>query len=380
MADMWDTSCLDWESRIMSGRSLVPHFPGLNQAEAAKAVRIFNRLKLPDVIGTPTLEKAMGDWFRDIVAALFGSYDTQTDRRAIQEVFTAVPKKNSKSTGAAAIMVTAAIINRRPEAELLLIAPTKEIADISFRQASGMVKGDPDLANLFHLQRHIRTITHRESGAMMQIKAADTDAITGVKATFILIDETHVFASKAHAADVFVELRGALASRPDGFLMQITTQSKTPPAGVFRSELHSARRVRDGKQKLPLLPIIYELPKSIEEEWFTPENMSRVNPNLGRSVNVDFLNRELAKAQEEGPAQLALFASQHANKEIGLALQSDTWAGALHWKEQGDKELTLETILEVSDVIVVGIDGGGFQHTCALSRTRFRSRQFRRRR
>lgn len=364
---MWDTSCLDWRERIMSGRSLVPTFPLLNHDEAAKAVRVFNRLRLPDVIGAPLLADAIGDWFRDIVTALFGSYDPLTNRRAIQEVFCAIPKKNSKSTGAAAIMVTAAIVNRRPAAELVLIAPTKEVADIAFKQAAGMIKLDADLASLFHPQRHIRTITHRVSGAVIQIKAADTDAITGGKATFTLIDETHVFASKAHAADVFVELRGALASRPDGFLMQITTQSKRPPAGVFRAEIHRARRVRDGLQRLPLLPVIYELPEHEAENWRTPENMARVNPNLGRSVDRAFLTRELETAEQEGPEALALFASQHANKEIGLALHSDRWAGADYWEDQADDTLTLDDLLARSEVVVVGIDGGGLDDLLGLA-------------
>ncbi len=363
---MWDTSCLDWEQRLLAGRSLVPDFPLINPDEAAKAVRVFNRLRLPDVIGRPTLGEATGDWFRDIVAALFGSYNPVTHRRAIQEVFLLVPKKNAKSTGAAAVMVSAAILNRRPEAELLLIAPTKEIADISFRQAAGMINADEALKVLFHPQRHIRTITHRKSGAMIQVKAADTDAITGVKATFILIDETHVFASKSRAADVFVELRGALAARPDGFLFQISTQSKTPPAGVFKQELDSARKVRDGGLQLPLLPVIYELPASAVKQWKLPENMALVNPNLGRSVNVEFLTRELAKAEGQGAEALALFASQHANKEIGLALRSDRWAGADFWEAQADPTLTLERLLERSEVVVTGIDGGGLDDLLGL--------------
>ncbi|SMF83266.1 Phage terminase-like protein, large subunit, contains N-terminal HTH domain [Azospirillum oryzae] len=364
----WNTACLDWEDRILSGRSLVPDLP-LNQEEAAKAIRIFNRLRLPDVIGTPLLADATGDWFRDIVAALFGSYDPVTHRRAIQEVFLLVPKKNGKSTNAAAVMVTAAIINRRPEAELLLVAPTKEIADISFRQAAGMIRADEALKKLFHPQRHIRTITHRISGAAIKIVAADTDAVTGAKATFILIDETHVFASKSRAADVFVELRGALAARPDGFLFQISTQSKTTPAGVFKSELGTARRVRDGEQSLPLLPVIYELPARVAEGkgWTRSENMGLVNPNLGRSVNTDFLVRELGKAEREGPDALALFASQHLNVEIGLNLRSDRWAGADHWEARGDKSLTLEAILERSDVVVAGIDGGGLDDLLGLA-------------
>ena len=365
---MIDTSCLDWQARMLAGQPLVPDLP-LNEVEASRALRIFNRLRLPDVIGQPTLAEATGPWFSRIVEALFGSYDPETNRRAIQEVFCLIPKKNGKSTNAAAVMVTAAIINRRPNAELLLIAPTKEIADISFRQAAGMIKADPELAKLFHPQRHIRTITHRISGAVIQIKAADTDAITGVKATFILIDETHVFANKAHAADVFVELRGALAARPDGFLFQISTQSKAPPAGVFARELRRARDVRDGLVKLPLLAVIYEMPPDIlaAKGWRDPSTFRLVNPNMGRSVDTDFLLREMATAERDGPEQLALFASQHLNVEIGMGLRSDRWAGADYWHDVGDKTLTLDALLARSEVAVVGIDGGGLDDLLGLA-------------
>ncbi|MBB2965222.1 phage terminase large subunit-like protein [Methylobacterium sp. R2-1] len=79
----------------------------------------------------------------------------------IQEFFWLVPKKNSKSSGAAAIMVTVLIVNRRPLAEALLVAPTKEIANIAYKQAWGIIQADPELAKLFHGQHHVRTITHR---------------------------------------------------------------------------------------------------------------------------------------------------------------------------------------------------------------------------
>ena len=66
----WNTSCLDWEERLLDGRSLVPELP-LYEAEASRALRMFKRLRLPDVIGTPTMEDACGPWFFPIVAALF---------------------------------------------------------------------------------------------------------------------------------------------------------------------------------------------------------------------------------------------------------------------------------------------------------------------
>jgi phage terminase large subunit-like protein len=357
---MWDTSCLDWKERILDGKRLIPELP-LFEDQAAKALRIFKRLRVPDIIDSPTYGEVCRDWVFDLVAAIFGSYDERARRRILREFFVMLPKKNGKSSIAAAIIVTAAIMNVRPEAELLLIAPTKKIADIAYKQAAGIIRLDRELTKLFHPQTHQRTITHRLSLAAIIIKAADTDVITGSKATFILIDETHVFAEKSKANEVFIEIRGSLASRPDGFLLQITTQSKRPPTGVFLQELATARDVRDGKLSLPLLPVLYELPHEIcaNGGWKNPKYWPLVNPNLGASVDEAFLQDELTKAERDGAAQLALIASQHFNVQIGMGLRSDGWAGAIVWERGIEIGLDLDEILRRCEVVAVGIDGGG---------------------
>lgn len=356
----WDTSCRDWEDKLLSGLPPIPDLP-LFEEQAALALRCFKRLHLPDVIGTPRMGDAAGEWFFKIVRALFGAYDIEANRRMIQELFLLVPKKNMKSTGAAGIMVTAAIVNRRPEAEFTLVAPTIEVTSIAYKQAKGIIKRDPELDKLFQVRDHIKTIQHRKTGAYLQIKAADTDVITGSKATGTLIDETHVFAKRSNAADIFVELRGALAARPDGFLIQITTQSKDPPAGVFKQEVATARDVRDGKISLPLLPVLYELPERLSKDggWKNRNYWPLVNPNIGRSVDEQFLENQLLKAERDGPAAMALLASQHFNVEVGIGLRSDGWAGALLWPRGIDKTLTLESLLDRCEVVDVGIDGGG---------------------
>jgi phage terminase large subunit-like protein len=363
----WSTACPDWEQRILAGEPLVPDLP-LFDKESERGLRFFKQLRIPDLFGTPTLAEACGEWFFPIVSALFGSYDPTLNVRMIQEYFLLIPKKNAKSSNGGAIMVVALLMNKRPSAEFLLIAPTKEIADIAFKQASGTILLDPVLAKKFHIQRHIRLITYRPTGATLQIKAADTDVITGSKATGTMIDETHVFAKKSNAADVFVELRGALTARPDGFLFQTTTQSKAPPVGVFKSELNMARRVRDGEIDLPLLPVLYELPVKLTKDggWKKRSLWGFVNPNMGRSVNEDFLARELLKAEEEGPVQLALLASQHFNVEIGQGLRSDGWAGAHQWKRGEEEGLTLDALLERCEVVTAGIDGGGLDDMLGL--------------
>lgn len=359
----WSTACPDWERRIANRISLIPDNIQVFDDEADRALRIFKRLRCPDIEGFPTYGEICDDWVFDIVRVIFGSYDVSIKRRMIREFFVLIPKKNGKSSIAAAIMVTAAIMNRRPAAECLLIAPTKKIADIAFTQAEGIIRLDEKLTALFHPQPHQRTITHRKTLAVILIKAADKDVITGSKATFILVDETHVFAQMSRAEAVFVEIRGSLAARIDGFMLQISTQSKQPPAGLFKTELSIARDVRDGKIKLPLLPIIYELPLAIAKDggWKDQTTWSLVNPNLGRSVDPSFLRDELIKAEENGAAAMALLASQHFNVEIGQGLRTDGWAGAEKWPLGVERGLNLLEVIRRSEVLVVSADGGGLE-------------------
>lgn len=361
----WDLSCLDWQDRIREGRSLLPELP-LIKSEADRAVAIFNRLKLPDVPGTPTMATAAGDWQRDLVRALFGSYDPASGERYIRELMCLVPKKNSKTTGGAAIMVTAMLMSRRPRAEFLLVAPTLEIADLAFSQAVGMVEGDPVLKAKCQIQGHIKRIRFLPTGCFLKVKSFDPKVVTGSKPAGVLLDEVHVIA-EAHDADrVIGQLRGGLISQPEAFFAMITTQSERPPAGVWKAELTKARAVRDGKlNNSGLLPLLYEFPDGVD--WRDSSNWHMVTPNRGLSITVERLIPDYEKAVVAGEEELRRWASQHLNVEIGLALRSDRWAGADFWERCADKVLTLDELLDRSEVCVVGIDGGGLDDLLGLN-------------
>lgn len=360
----WDTSCPDWQDRVRGLRSLLPALP-LIETEAARAVAIFNMLRLPDVPGQPSMADAAGDWQRDIVRALFGSYDPVAGVRHVREIFQLVPKKNSKTTAGAAIMLTAVLMSRRPRAEFLLVAPTQEVANLAFAQAVGMIEADPVLVAKFHIQEHIKKITYRPSGAFLKVKSFDPKVVTGSKPAGVLLDELHVIAEAADADRVIGQLRGGLISQPEGFLVTITTQSERPPAGVFRAELQKARAVRDGSLKAPILPLIYEFPKGVD--WRDPANWPMVTPNNGRSITVERLVSEYHAAEAAGEEELRRWASQHLNVEIGLALMSDRWAGADFWERQGTAGLTLDEVIKRSEVVTVGIDGGGLDDLLGLA-------------
>jgi phage terminase large subunit-like protein len=351
--NQWTTARPDWEARIKSGRSLLPDLP-LDRKEANAALEMFLALRLPDVVGQPELQTVAGEWQKDLVRAVFGSYDPVKNERHIREFFCMIPKKSGKTTGAAAMMICAVLLNRRPRAEFLLIAPTLEVADLAFRQVVGMIESDPVLTGKFHIRDHVKTIIYRDTKAFLKVKSFDPRVVVGSKPCGVLVDELHAI-SGAHDADrVMGQLRGGLIANPEAFLISITTQSERQPSGVFKEALHNARRVRDGEMSLPLLPLIYEFPRNVE--WKDSANWRMVNPTP--TVSIDRLIPDYEAAASAGEHELRRWASQHLNIEIGIGLQTDRWPGAEFWERQTDPSLTLEQVLDRSEVIVCGMDGG----------------------
>ncbi|ABC35656.1 terminase large subunit [Burkholderia pseudomallei] len=374
----WTTACPDWETRLIERRSIIP--PPIFRDPAEHALAIFKQLKVVDLPKVwdaeieewrpPTFGECSEEWVFDFVRAIFGGCDPETGKQLIREYGLLISKKNTKSTIAAGIMLTALILCWREEEEHLILAPTKEVADNSFKPAAGMIRTDEELSALFHIQDHIRTITHRVNRNSLKVVAADTDTVSGKKSGRILVDELWLFGKRANAAAMFLEALGGQVSRDEGWVIFLTTQSDDPPAGVFRQKLNYWRDVRDGKINDPkTLGILYEFPAAMvmAKAYMRPENFYITNPNLGRSVSAEWLQDQLRLYEGERDGTFQKFLAKHLNIEIGINLRTDRWAGADFWISAGLPErVELFDLLEQCEVIAAGIDGGGLDDLLGL--------------
>lgn len=365
----WTTSCLDWERRIVARKSLVPLKP-LFPDVAADAMDVFGALRMVEADGSPTMGEACLPWVMDLVKVLFGAYDPERRRRLITYYFLMVSKKNGKSMIAAGVMLTALILNTRPSAEFLILAPTKEAAENAYKPIRDMILADEELSARFQEQQHVKTVTCRLSRASLKVVAADSATVTGKKATGVFVDELHEFGKSAKAFSMLTEATGGIASRPEGFVFYCTTQSENPPAGVFKDKLSYARKVRDGEVDDPrFLPVIYEFPKSMLEAkaYEDISNAYITNPNWGVSVDEEVIAQKLLEAGETGEHAIRDVRAKHLNVQVGMNMAGDPWAGAVYWERRGDSKVTLDYILRECEVVVVGADGGGLDDLLGLA-------------
>jgi len=364
----WSTACPDWRERIVQGKSLLP-CPPLFPDEAAAALDVFRDLTIADVLGKPTFGEISRDWVFDLPSAVFGAYNPVSKRREINEFFELIGKKNAKSTRAAGIMITELVRNERQGAEFLILAPTIEIAKNAADPAMDMVAEHPELRRFLKPVAHQRMIEHRITGAQLKIIAASPETVAGTKATGVLIDELWLFGKMAKAKNMLLEATGGLYSRPEGFVIALSTQSDEPPTGVFLDWLRRYRDIRDGKLYDPYkLGMLYEFPEEMIKAgaYKLPANFHVPNPNYGASVDPQRLLAKFEEATREGQKALVGFFAKHLNVEPGMGGRSDGWPGADFWKRRAIR-LTLDRLIERSEVIVVGIDGGGLDDLFGLT-------------
>ncbi len=125
--------------------------------------------------------------------------------RGARETLILLPKKNAKSTSMAALAIYHLLST--PDAECIIVAASREQAEIILRQARGFVRRSADLTERLSLKQ--REITYPALDSRIQVRSSDSDTVDGWLGTLGFIDELH----RHKTPDLYGIIRDGLGAR-----------------------------------------------------------------------------------------------------------------------------------------------------------------------
>lgn len=242
-------------------------------------------------------------WQRAIVANLFG-WKRRDGRRRYREAFIYVPRKCGKTELAGGLGNLLTFADGEPAAQVYCAAADREQARLVFNAAKRMVQAEPELAARARIYQN--AIVMESTGSVLKVVSAEAYSKHGVNAHGIIIDELHAQPDR-ELVDVLTTSTGA---RRQPVIIYITT-ADFDRQSICNEKYDYASKVRDGIIEDPaFLPVVYEA--SRDEDWTSPQVWARANPNLGISINEEYLERECRRARET-PTYENTFKRLHLN-------------------------------------------------------------------
>jgi len=233
-------------------------------------------------------------WQKALVAATFGIIHKIDNTRKYQEVLFIVPRKNGKSTLAAAIGLYLMVADNEPGADIFACATKKDQAKLIWLEAKRMVKKSPVL--LKRIKPLVGEMVSEFNDSSFKPLGADSETLDGLNVHGAMLDEIHAWKTK----DLYDVIVDGTTSR-DQPLIFITTTAGTVRESIYDIKYDEAELIingyfdENGYKNERLLPIIYELDN--RSEWTDNVNYLKANPGLGTIKKVDQLQAKVDKAK-----------------------------------------------------------------------------------
>jgi phage terminase large subunit-like protein len=237
------------------------------------------------------------DWQReDLIFPLFG-WVRPTGFRRFTKAYVELPKKNGKSSLAAAIGLYLLAGDGEEGAEVYSAATAREQASIVHGEAVRMVDASPELSDALTINRSTFNIAFPESRSYYRALSAVASSSEGLNAHGIVADELHVW----HGRALWDALKYAFRARRQGLLFAITTAGDDPTSVCYEQHEYTkavnAGTIEDDRH------FGYIRAAEPTDDWTDPKVWAKANPSLGEIILLDDMQSDCNEAQKSPTTQ-----------------------------------------------------------------------------
>lgn len=226
---------------------------------------------------------------------IFGWVDADGNRR-FRRAYTEVPRKNGKSTLAAAVGLYMLAADGEPGAEIYSAATTRDQAKISWEIARSMARRSPQMLSAYGIEPLAHSIAIASEAAFFRPLSRDADTLEGLNVHAAIVDELHAHKTR----EVFDVLNTATGSRRQPLIFIITTAGDNRAGVCYELREYVCNILAGRHQDERFFGIIYTIDES--DDWTSPAAWRKANPNYGVSVlveDISALARQAAANAEE---------------------------------------------------------------------------------
>ena len=230
----------------------------------------------------------MEDWQKAIFYNLMGWKKADGYRR-YREALVYVPRKNSKTTMAAALVLLVLFTDGEPGAEIYSAAAEREQARLCFEITQGMIRQSKEMVGQCQLFKYS---TVRGMSSYKAI-SAEAGSKHGYNAHLLVNDELHA----QRTPDLTEALMTGMGSRRQPLVVHLTTADYEREGSICNTKHDYAHKVMSGViEDSSFLPVVYEATR--DDDWTSEETWKKANPNYGISVSKEYIARECKRAQD----------------------------------------------------------------------------------
>lgn len=305
---------------------------------------------LPHVKGKWAIAQQPGDSVNIVLEAwqcfsrsmVFGWVHRKTGKRRFRISYEEVPRKNSKSTGAAATGLYCFAADGEMGAEVYSGATSQKQAWEVFRPAKQMAERTPDFLNAYGVEANASNLHIFESGS--RFEAVIGKPGDGASPSCAIVDEYH-----EHLDDTLVDtMRTGMGAREQPLLVVITTAGSDIAGPCYAMHQEVTRMLDGSVPNEELFGIIYTIDEG--DDWTSEDALRKANPNYDVSVSREFLLQQQRDAVNSSRRQNA-FKTKHLNVWVTAR---EAWMNMQHWGKCGDS--SLKPAQFASEPLYLGLD------------------------
>jgi len=275
----------------------------LDQAAGQKIIDFFESC-LTHVRGVMKGKPFLLDlWLKAIVGHLYGWRSERTGQRRFQELLLLVPRKNAKSLLGAGLALTELFMGDPDGPEIMIGSGDREQARQMLDTIKLMIQQEAELRGRLEVFKNV--VKYKSRDGWLKVVSSESYNLHGANLSACFVDETHVV-----NRELVETMATSQGSRAEPLFVNMSTAGYDRHSILYEKRDY-ALKVQNGIIQDPaFMGIIYEAEP--ESDWKDPATWFAANPGLGRSINLSFLERECARAQES-PAFEATFKRLYLN-------------------------------------------------------------------